>query len=55
MYTYNEAIAYIESIPKFTAKNDHIHTAGFLRKLGIKTDETDTPKFKIILSLCLSR
>lgn len=48
MYTYNEAIAYIESIPKFTAKNDHIHTAGFLRKLGIKTDETDTPKFKII-------
>lgn len=48
MYTYNEAIAYIESIPKFTSKNDHIHTAGFLEKLGIKTGETDRPEFKII-------
>lgn len=49
MYTYNEAIEYIESIPKFTSKNDHIHTAQFLQQLGLRTEEDDiSAKFKII-------
>ncbi len=48
MYTYSEAIAYIENIPKFTAKNDQIHTAGFLRRLGLKTTGKGALKFKII-------
>lgn len=49
MYTYNEAIAYIENIPKFTGKNDHIHTAMFLERLGIRTEEKGSgSKFKII-------
>lgn len=46
MFTYEEVIDYIENIPKFTEKNDHIHTAYFLEQLGIKNTFLD--KFKII-------
>lgn len=34
MYTYEEAIAYIEEIPKFTKKNKLEHTKECLRRLG---------------------
>ena len=33
-FTYEEATAYIEEIPKFTQKHTQEHTREFLRRLG---------------------
>ena len=32
--TYDEAVGYILEIPKFTKKNDSVHTKTFLKYLG---------------------
>ena len=32
--TYDEAVGYILEIPKFTKKNDAVHTKTFLKYLG---------------------
>lgn len=49
MCAYNEAIEYIENIPRFTGKNDHVHTVTFLQQLGLKIENDDNPgKYKII-------
>ena len=42
-YTYEEAIEYIENLPKFTEKHTLSHTRNYLIELGIQED-----KFKII-------
>ena len=46
-FTYEEAAAYIEEIPKFTKKHTLEHTKTFLKRLGNPAaDNRNTYKFK---------
>lgn len=46
MTQYQEVINYIEEIPKFTSKHDHLHTKLFLEEMGITM--SDIEKVQII-------
>ena len=41
-FTYEEAAAYIEEIPKFTKKHTLEHTKTFLKRLGNPADRKST-------------